>query len=90
MENKKINRRNVFGAFLKEVVSNGLKIGIKIDIKDMPGTKREFIAICKSRNVDLSSVGEFSISEYMAFYGCKFKSGAQSQMDKTFYQHLFR
>jgi hypothetical protein len=86
----KVNRKDIFGTFLKDVVNTALRKGVKLDIKDMPGTKREFISICKSRNEELSKVGESSISEYMAFFGCKFKSGTQNIDDKKFYEHLFR
>ena len=86
----KVNRREVFGKYLQEVIDICDSKGMKLDLSSMPGKKREFMTIGKSRYEELATIGEAAFSEYMSFYECKFKAGVSATQDKNFYGNLFK
>lgn len=88
-KSSKVNRREVFGKYLQEVIDICKSKGNELDLSNMPGKKREFMTIGKSRYEELSTIGEAAFSEYMSFYGCKFKAGVSASQDKNFYGNLF-
>ena len=87
---KKTSRKEIFINFLNEVQSMAIRKHLYMNFMDMPGTKRELLAVARKRHEELATTSEASFEEYMKSCECKFRSGSSRTADKHFYENLFR